>query len=548
MNSTFWVKFFTVILFIGTTLAVAQEAQNIIKNPQFDDGTKSWKLQKETGTTAAIAVSPDTLLSGPNSLQVSVTAGGAENWQVQVYQSLGLQRGRIYTLSFMARADTPHNIQVYYQKYTGDMTVFWSSPVLAVDTTPRMFGPFVFKSTQEDAANRLRFLVGGKDNVKVYLDSVYVTNVDDPDYFTEVEKFAKRQHTFGETTLPYRLCQPDFYNPENKYPLVLALHGAGERGTDNEIHIQVHRMATSWADSANQKNYPCFVVAPQCPADNKWVDCDWSIGHYSIAETPISNEVETVNDLLDSLIREFPIDTNKIYITGLSMGGYGTWDMISRYPHRFAAAIPMSGGGDSTFASQIKHIPVWAFHGEKDTTVPPAGSRDMVTALERAGRTAVFTHCQYGDCDGMSDDELNAAIAHGASLLYTEWKGKDHVMWAESFDLPQLFPWVFAQNKSVPLAISNSNEKTIETFALAQNYPNPFNPATTISYALEKAAQVKIDVINVLGQQVAILINSTQAAGNHEQIFNASGLESGVYYYRITINGKEQARKMLLLK
>ncbi len=536
------------LVFFSVAFTFSQDAQNVIKNSQFDDGTRSWRLQKETGTTAAIAVSPDTLLSGPNSLAVTVTTGGAVNQDVQVYQSLGLQRGRIYTLSFLARANTPHNIQVYYQKYNGDMTVFWASPTLAVDNTPRLFGPFVFKSIREETSNRLRFLVGGKDNVTVYLDSVFVTNVDDPEYFTEVEKFEKRQHTFGETTLPYRLCKPDFYNPAQKYPLVLALHGAGERGADNQVHIEVHRMATSWADSANQEKYPCFVVAPQCPADNRWADQDWSKGYYLISETPISNEMATVNDLLDSLINEFPVDTNKMYITGLSMGGYGTWDMISRFPHRFAAAIPMSGGGDSTFAHRIKHIPVWAFHGEKDSTVPVFGSRDMITALERTGRAAVFTHCRYGDCAGLSDDELNAAIAHGATLLYTEWKGKDHVMWAESYDLPQLFPWVFAQDKSVPLGIKNTGAGQAEAFSLAQNYPNPFNPVTTISYSLDNAGYVRIDIVNILGQQVAMLLDSYQLAGSYQQKFNGQGLESGVYYYRITINGVEQSRKMMLLK
>jgi predicted peptidase len=144
-----------------------------------------------------------------------------------------------------------------------------------------------------------------------------------------VAKFVARSHSFQSTTLPYRLFIPDNYNPTKKYPLVLALHGSGNRGSDNLQHIQSTRLATSWADPVNQTQYPCFVVAPQCPLNQSW------------NVEPIA---ATVSDLLDSLTREFNIDLNRQYITGLSMGGYGTWDMITRFPNRFAAAIPMSAG------------------------------------------------------------------------------------------------------------------------------------------------------------------------------------------------------------
>ncbi len=530
------------------TLVYSQDEPNLIKNPEFDDGTRNWRLEKNEGATAAFAVSPDSLLSGQNSLAITLTNGGTEDWHVQVHQTVQLEIGRFYYISFMAKSNVAHTIKALFQENSDDYTINWTGPEINVDETARHFGPFEFNSRVDDTTNKIKFMVGGKDSVTVYIDSVVVTSVDDPDYYTTVEKFEKHVHTFGETVIPYRLCPPDFYDPNKKYPLVLALHGAGERGTDNEIHIEVHRMATSWADSANQKNYPCFVLAPQCPANERWVDSDWSVGHYSIAETPISNELLTVNDLIDSLIQEFSIDTNRLYITGLSMGGYGTWDYICRYPDKFAAAIPMSGGGDSTYAAKIAHIPIWDFHGEKDTTVPPEGSTDMIAALERAGRHPVYTHCHDGDCTGMTDEEINSAIRGGASLLYTEWKGKGHVMWAESYDLPQLFPWVFSQNLLYPLGVKNEGEKQADTFSLSQNYPNPFNPSTVIQYSLEKSALVKIDIFNVLGQQVSTLLDTYQQAGNYKIQFNGRGLESGVYYYRISMDGVEKFRKMMLLK
>jgi len=537
--------FIILILFIG--LVYSQE-DNIIRNPEFDDGTRYWRLVKSEGATASFDVSPDSLLSGQNSLEISVTNGGTENSHVLVHHTITLEIGRFYYISFMARSSAAHTIKAVFQEYRGDYTTYWPGVEVNVDETARHFGPFEFNSRVADLSNKIKFMVGGKDSVTVYIDSVVVTSADDPDYYTTVEKFQKRVHSLGETVIPYRLCPPDFYDPNKKYPLVLALHGAGERGNDNEIHIEVHRMATSWADSANQENYPCFVLAPQCPVDERWVDNDWSEGEYSIDETPISNELLTVDNLIDSLMKEFSIDTNRLYITGLSMGGYGTWDYISRFPDKFAAAIPMSGGGDSTYAAKIAHMPIWVFHGEKDGTVPPEGSRDMIAALERAGRHPVYTHCFDGDCTGMTDAEINGAIKGGASLLYTEWQGKGHVMWAESYDLPQLFPWVFSQNLLYPLSVKNESAREADKFSVSQNYPNPFNPSTVIQYALEKNARVKIDVFNVLGQQVRTLLDTYQQTGNYKILFNGRGLESGVYYYRISMDGIEQTRKMMLLK
>ncbi|MBN2413549.1 carbohydrate binding domain-containing protein [candidate division KSB1 bacterium] len=536
-----------IILIVFITMVYSQE-ENLINNPEFDDGTRAWRLEKNEGATAVFAVSQDSLLSGQNSLAVTITNGGTEDWHVQVHQTVQIEIGRFYYVSFMARASAAHTLKALFQEHRDDYTTYWTGPEVKVDETARHYGPFEFNSRVEDNYNKIKFLVGGKDSITVYIDSVVVTSADDPDYYTTVEKFEKRVHTFGETVIPYRLCPPDFYDPNKKYPLVLALHGAGERGDDNEIHIEVHHMATSWADSANQKNYPCFVLAPQCPTDERWVDNDWSEGEYSIANTPISNELLTVNDLIDSLMQEFSIDTNRLYITGLSMGGYGTWDYICRYPDKFAAAIPMSGGGDSTYAAKIAHIPIWVFHGEKDTTVPPSGSRDMIAALERVGRHPVYTHCFDGDCTGMTDEEINSAIKGGASLLYTEWESKGHVIWAESYDLPQLFPWVFSQNLLYPLSVKHESDKHADDFSLSQNYPNPFNPSTVIQYSLEKNARVKIDIFNVLGQQIRTLVDTCQQAGSYKIRFSGGGLESGVYYYRISMDGIEQTRKMMLLK
>jgi predicted peptidase len=540
--------FVTAFLLCIITAAIAQE--NIIKNPQFDDGKKYWTLKKENNAAATVDYPADLLLSGAASCQVAITVGGDKSTDVYMQQSLTLEEGKAYTISFMARADVPHTIQAIFKETETLQRTFWASPELALENKPTHYGPYAFNCNL-GAAITLRLLMGGQDNVHVRLDSVWVTAEERPGYVCTVDKFLKRSHTFDGTTLPYRLCMPDFYDPAQKYPLVLALHGVGECGTDDQIHIDVHRMATSWADSANQKKYPCFVVAPQCPLDNRWVDADWTPGFYRVSNTPESNELLSVIDLVDSLIREFPVDTNRLYVTGLSMGGQGTWDIITRYPDKFAAAIPMSGGGDSTRIQRIKHLPIWAFHGELDSTVPVSGSRQMITALEHTGRQAVYTHCHEGDCTGKTDEEVAAEIQAGATLLYTEWKGKNHVMWAESYDYPNLFPWVFAQNKqnnAPAVAVEQNKESLPENLSLKQNYPNPFNPATQIEFALQHASNVKIDIYDLLGRQVLVLFDGRLNAGRHQMTFQAAGLPSGKYIYQINADEFTECQIMTLQK
>lgn len=371
---------------------------------------------------------------------------------------------------------------------------------------------------------------------------------------TEAEiqaKFLKRTHIFQNTIIPYRLFIPEKYDPAQKYPLVLALHGAGERGNDNEAHIKSHRLATAWADTINQRHYPCFVVAPQCPANQRWVDCDWAMAYYSVDQIPISNEMQTVVNLLDSLQREFSIDTLRLYVTGLSMGGYGTWDLLARFSNRFAAAIPMSGGGDSTKVRLFAHVPIWDFHGGSDYTVSVTGSRRMMTALERIGKTCIFTHYNFKTKRNeiLPDSVVRKYISQGADLFYTEYKGAGHVMWEQSYNNPQLIDWVFSKTKA-PTPVINSKNRPVHStsFKLHQNYPNPFNPTTTISYSLNEPAYVVLELFNLKGQRVVELVNQSQVAGNYHVTFDARELGSGTYFYQIRANDMVLSKKMILVK
>ncbi|MBY0525200.1 MAG: prolyl oligopeptidase family serine peptidase [Gemmataceae bacterium] len=225
----------------------------------------------------------------------------------------------------------------------------------------------------------------------------------------------KRTFTDGKgKTLPYRLLKPEDYDPKKAYPLVLFLHGAGERGTDNDKQL-VHGVPDF---VKNRKEYPCLLIAPQCPANVKWVDVDWGAdSHKQPAE--MTEPMRLTLELIPALQKEFTIDTKRIYATGLSMGGYGVWDIVVRKPDLFAAAVPICGGGDEATAKQIAKLPVWAFHGAKDGAVKVSRSRNMIDALKKTG----------------------------GEPKYTEYPNEGHGSWVPAYRDAEMFKWLFAQKR-----------------------------------------------------------------------------------------------------
>lgn len=234
------------------------------------------------------------------------------------------------------------------------------------------------------------------------------------------DKFEKSNFTFKDITIPYRFYTPENVIKEKKYPLILTLHGAGERGNDNEKQILLHGLAVTWAKEENQKKYPCFILSPQCPENRRWVEVDWKTKIVNQDLISFSDLLITVIELLNEIENKNPVDKNRIYLTGLSMGGFAVWDLITRYPNKFAAAIPMSGGGDPSKVKKIRNIPIWAFHGEKDDVVPVEASRNMVDELRKV--------------DG--------------KIIYSEIPKKGHAIWLEIFNNQLLIDWLFAQMKA----------------------------------------------------------------------------------------------------
>lgn len=282
-----------------------------------------------------------------------------------------------------------------------------------------------------------------------------------------VDQFEERSLTFEGFTLPYRLFVPTDYDPAELYPLVLALHGAGERGTDNESHIVPHRLATSWADPVNQAEYPTFVVAPQVPPNLRWS------AEQPAEQSDFTPVQRTTLAILDALEAEFSIDPNRLYITGLSMGGHGTWDLIARLPNRFAAAVPMSGRTYPENADEILDVPIWAFHGESDGVVEAAGSRRIIQTMEDLGRRVLYTDCRRSppaatsyDCPGpIPSDSLAEAIESHVDLIFTSQPNVGHGPWSPWYDHPLLFDWVFSKFRRDPDAVAVTAPKAGDVWA-----------------------------------------------------------------------------------
>ena len=220
---------------------------------------------------------------------------------------------------------------------------------------------------------------------------------------------------FGES-LPYRLYTPPNINKNERIPVILFLHGSGERGCDNKAQV-VHGVGNI-LDYLQASGTAAYVIAPQCPTGMQWVNTPWDSLAHPMPEFP-SFPMKLALELIATKLNDLPIDPKRIYVTGLSMGGYGTWDALQRQPARFAAGVPICGGGDPLLATRLKTIPVRVYHGDMDSAVPVERSRSMVAAIE----------------------------AVGGKVTYTEYPGVGHNSWEKAYSDPTLYAWLFTQRR-----------------------------------------------------------------------------------------------------
>lgn len=233
----------------------------------------------------------------------------------------------------------------------------------------------------------------------------------------------KEWPTVNGQTLPYRILFPENYDRSKKYPVVLFLHGAGERGNDNEKQL-THGAKLFLSEDA-RKNFQSIVIFPQCKTEGFWSNVKIDRTKTPLAfdfdyGQPATDQLDGVIKLLKQVIKKEAVDKKRIYITGLSMGGMGTFEMVYRCPKLFAAALPICGGGDvNHYNKKMRATPFWVFHGADDAVVNVKYSREMVEKLK----------------------------AIGINVKYSEYPGVNHNSWDNAFAEPDYLSWMFSNRR-----------------------------------------------------------------------------------------------------
>ncbi|QDO92580.1 prolyl oligopeptidase family serine peptidase [Formosa sediminum] len=237
--------------------------------------------------------------------------------------------------------------------------------------------------------------------------------------------FLSKTHIVNTDTLQYRMLLPKDFSKNKTYPVVLFLHGAGERGNDNKK--QLANGSDLFLKESIRKTFPAIVIFPQCPENDYWakLEADRSTKPitftYKYKESP-TKAMALVIDLMNDLVKKTYVKTNQVYVMGLSMGGMGTFEILYRKPNLFAAAIPICGGGNpESVKAYAKSTPLWVFHGAKDDVVDPNLSVNMVSALLKNGGVPRFTLYDYAN----------------------------HNSWDAAFAEPELLIWLFSKSNKI---------------------------------------------------------------------------------------------------
>lgn len=235
--------------------------------------------------------------------------------------------------------------------------------------------------------------------------------------------YQKKWLVQGADTMPYRVLLPLNFDATKKYPLVFFLHGSGERGNDNEAQL-IHG-ADYFLKEEFRKNYPVIVIFPQCSSSGYWsnvlrtFDATQKVTYTFLPEGGPTKDMHVLLSLVKYVMESYPVNKDRIYVGGLSMGGMGTYELVSRSPGVFAAAFPICGGANPAIAGSLKHVAWWLFHGSKDDVVYPSFAEKMFAALKKENVNVRFT-------------------------LYPD---ANHNSWDAAFSEPGLSQWLFSQHK-----------------------------------------------------------------------------------------------------
>jgi hypothetical protein len=564
-------------LIINFDLLLAQPSVNIMQNGEFDSGVGGWSLKRLSSANGTIASCDSSVLSGTYSLEAVISSGGDSLHHCRIARSVSLETGRYYSVSFMAAANRSCNIQTVFNTSGSSASTIWEGPIQAVTEAPQHFGPFVFKHQVPEVQRAISFQIGGQNDLTLWIDSVVIEKSDDPEHIRDEEiivqtvtdtmnnliansdnQFLKIHYqsiidvihyfllrydystlesgfvsytdtnaawnpkelsTYLERKRPFiiswvsqadgsvsfaQMLPPKNWNPEESYPLYVSLHGL-------------------WGVADSPIDYLTYHMAGVInePFDDGYLLLPWGRGNLwyeGISETDIWDAINKI----ESIVK---VNPEKKYLMGHSMGGYGTWS-IGQKSTEVWAAIGVHAGAlqwDSyklltrASAQKLKNTPVFFI----------CGVNDGFLSLNQ-------TAYQY------LHDEGNTRIA-----LETFDGGHDYLY----DNLVKINNWIKQWTKP-STGIETGDSKNLTRFKLYDNYPNPFNPSTVISYQLAVGSQITLKVFDVLGNEVATLINEEKAAGDYKFRLDATkySLSSGIYFYRLQSGKFTETKKLVLIK
>ena len=277
-------------------------------------------------------------------------------------------------------------------------------------------------SSLRDAVNRFVSELSKNESgeVKMSVDFTATGEISDIEAKLNLEDSwnPKSYKASNGVNMPYQIYMPANYDDEKEYPCILYMHSAGVRCTDNS-HINQGEAAFLFNLVKTKYKDEVIVIAPCCPETEKWVPvANWNSVTYDYVNTKPAPYMVATMELFNYYRTELNIDDTRLYTYGMSMGAFAVWDLLTRNPGLFAAAIPVAGAGDPTAIGDAAGTAIWIFHGSVDSAVPVESARVMKKALEDAGRT---------------------------DIKYTEFNGKDHGIWGDTANTKGLFDWLFEQ-------------------------------------------------------------------------------------------------------
>jgi len=208
-------------------------------------------------------------------------------------------------------------------------------------------------------------------------------------FMVMAQEYEKHEYSSPSGLLPYRVLLPEKYNPKKSYPLLIFLHGAGERGSDNSLQL-VHG-SSLFLDSKTRTKYPMIVAFPQCPKESYWAKVAGYRPFRFFKETPENSQLDLLEEWMGWMVKNYPIASKEIYVGGLSMGGMGTLELLHRNPKKFAAAFAICGGADPSWSETIQQTPLWLKKKKKDEVVSYKFSADLYQELKKKGAPVRFT-------------------------------------------------------------------------------------------------------------------------------------------------------------